>query len=88
MFFFPDVCNMPVDHGRCSDSLRKWFYDPYQRRCQTFAYSGCEGNGNRFSTEQECEAECIYHDTIHPSGNSSQEAHISKAAAAAFVAFK
>ncbi|KAK7075724.1 hypothetical protein SK128_022420, partial [Halocaridina rubra] len=69
-----DVCNMEKDPGPCEESFRKWYHDPYERRCKTFLYSGCEGNGNRFSSEQECETECIYHDTILPSGNNTDEA--------------
>ncbi|XP_069951755.1 papilin isoform X1 [Cherax quadricarinatus] len=70
-----DVCNLPLNSGPCDGSFRKWYHDPYMRRCKPFVYSGCEGNGNRFSTEQECEAECIYHDTILPDGNNTQEAN-------------
>ncbi|XP_042237860.1 papilin-like isoform X4 [Homarus americanus] len=71
-----DVCKMPQNSGPCDGSFRKWYHDPYVRRCKPFLYSGCEGNGNRFSTENECEAECIYHDTIPLFGNNTQEAKI------------
>ncbi|XP_066977996.1 papilin isoform X17 [Macrobrachium rosenbergii] len=64
-----DICKLPKSPGPCSESYRKWYHDPYERRCKSFLYSGCEGNGNRFSTEQECETECIYHDIILPEGN-------------------
>ncbi|XP_068234682.1 papilin isoform X9 [Palaemon carinicauda] len=69
-----DICKLPKSPGPCSESFRKWYHDPYERRCKSFLYSGCEGNGNRFSTEQECETECIYYDTILPEGNDTAEA--------------
>nr|XP_045610870.1 papilin-like [Procambarus clarkii] len=70
-----DVCNLPLSEGPCDGSFRKWYHDRYHRRCKSFLYSGCEGNGNRFSTEQECEAECVYHDIILPDGNNTEEAN-------------
>ena len=27
--------------------------------CQPFYYGGCEGNDNRFKSNEECEAECM-----------------------------
>lgn len=69
---------MPLSHGLCNESIRKWYHDPYERRCKPFVYTGCGGTGNRFSTEQECEEECIYHGTLLPEGNSTEEANLSK----------
>ena len=46
------------------------------RTCKQFMYTGCDGNGNRFSSEQECATECIYRDTIHPTGNSTQQTNL------------
>ncbi|XP_042856111.1 papilin-like, partial [Penaeus japonicus] len=71
-----DVCNMQLSSGPCNESFRKWYHDPYERRCKPFVYSGCHGNGNRFSTQGECESVCVYHDSILPSGNDTQEANI------------
>ncbi|XP_045125738.1 papilin-like isoform X12 [Portunus trituberculatus] len=67
-----DICNLPANPGPCNEAVPKWYYDASVRRCRGFAYGGCEGNGNRFSTEQECEAECIYHDTILPRNSTSE----------------
>lgn len=35
-------------------------------RCGQFAYGGCEGNGNRFSSEEECEYVCVTHQEEKP----------------------
>nr|XP_027227919.1 papilin-like [Penaeus vannamei] len=70
-----DSCNLQPTSGPCNGSFRKWYHDPYERRCKPFAYSGCKGNSNRFSTQEECEAVCVYHDTILPRGNDTLEAN-------------
>ena len=36
-----------------------WAYDRQQGKCVRFWYGSCEGNGNRFETEQECQETCI-----------------------------
>ncbi|XP_063603126.1 papilin-like [Penaeus indicus] len=71
-----DACNLQPSRGPCNGSYRKWHYDPYERRCKAFPYSGCLGTSNRFSTQEECEAVCVYHDTLLPRGNDTQEANI------------
>uniref|UniRef100_A0A914IER1 BPTI/Kunitz inhibitor domain-containing protein n=1 Tax=Globodera rostochiensis TaxID=31243 RepID=A0A914IER1_GLORO len=37
---------------------RRFFFDSATKRCQPFAYLGCEGNENRFETLSECKAKC------------------------------
>ncbi|KAK4313128.1 hypothetical protein Pmani_015500 [Petrolisthes manimaculis] len=70
-----DVCKLRFSPGPCNEQIHKWYHDPYdyERACKPFSYGGCEGNGNRFSTERECEAECVYHDTILPEGTNTEE---------------
>lgn len=53
-----DVCRYPKDSGPCYASIEKYYYDEATRTCQTFVYGGCQGNGNRFSTVQECQSIC------------------------------
>lgn len=31
-------------------------------RCGQFGYGGCGGNGNRFSSNEECESICVTHE--------------------------
>lgn len=62
------VCNMLYDVGNCfqinsSNNLIgsrsvKWYYNYKQRQCHTFMWSGCGGNGNRFTSKAECEDLC------------------------------
>ncbi|CAG0888031.1 unnamed protein product [Darwinula stevensoni] len=68
-----DVCEMPQDAGPCENFEEKWYFDAREQRCQRFMFGGCDGNGNRFSTEGECQAVCIFKDVVVPSGNDTLE---------------
>lgn len=66
-----DVCSLPQDPGPCDQNFVKAYYDTSIRRCLEFRYGGCEGNGNRFSSVEECEAVCIAHDENKPNETST-----------------
>ncbi|XP_050354056.1 papilin isoform X4 [Nymphalis io] len=53
-----DVCQQPMLAGPCDQSLMQWFYDATSDACSQFTYGGCEGNANRFNTQEECERRC------------------------------
>ncbi|XP_068619320.1 papilin [Battus philenor] len=53
-----DLCILPAETGDCADYAEKWFFDTSINRCRLFYYGGCGGNGNRFDTQQQCEARC------------------------------
>ncbi|CDW53015.1 protein mig c; protein mig b; protein mig a [Trichuris trichiura] len=53
-----DVCALPADEGPCLASVPKWYYDSSTGQCTNFVYGGCEGNGNRFSSKEECQNLC------------------------------
>ncbi|XP_061384586.1 papilin isoform X3 [Danaus plexippus] len=53
-----DVCQLPFAEGPCDQSIMQWFYDAASDSCSQFTYGGCEGNGNRFNTLEECESRC------------------------------
>lgn len=54
-----DVCSLNQDPGTCADYTMMWFFDSVQKECSRFWFGGCGGNGNRFTTQQECEARCV-----------------------------
>uniref|UniRef100_A0A0R3RVY0 Kunitz/Bovine pancreatic trypsin inhibitor domain protein n=1 Tax=Elaeophora elaphi TaxID=1147741 RepID=A0A0R3RVY0_9BILA len=53
-----DVCTMKVDRGQCELGITKWYYNMDAGQCHVFIYTGCGGNGNRFSSKAECEHLC------------------------------
>ncbi|KAL6489035.1 hypothetical protein MHYP_G00027760 [Metynnis hypsauchen] len=58
------VCLLKNDPGPCRAYELKWFYDTEVNQCTQFWYGGCDGNANRFDTQEKCEARCITLDTI------------------------
>lgn len=50
---------MKTDAGSCSKYVNMWAYDRQQGKCIRFWYGSCEGNGNRFETEQQCQETCV-----------------------------
>ena len=72
-----EVCRLPVQPGSsCKARMRRWAFSA--GRCQQFFYSGCDGNGNNFETEEECRAMCS-DDSTQPSecpGGRSMLPHI------------
>ncbi|CAF0753758.1 unnamed protein product [Didymodactylos carnosus] len=57
------VCELEKDTGTCSKYISKWYFDRLQGKCIRFWYGSCEGNLNRFDTEEECLSTCV-----HPKG--------------------
>ncbi|KFD55348.1 hypothetical protein M514_03688 [Trichuris suis] len=53
------VCLLQYRAGSCRKLLHRWYYNLTEGECKQFTYSGCDGNGNRFRTQQVCEKVCI-----------------------------
>ena len=56
--FSGDVCQLPVDKGRCQNVMNRYFYDSGTNACKRFEYSGCGGNDNNFKTVEKCRIAC------------------------------
>ena len=54
-----DRCNLPSEMGWCRALFEMWYFDVNSGDCETFIYSGCQGNDNRFSSEEECRDVCV-----------------------------
>lgn len=54
-----DVCSFEKDWGPCVGRFRKFFYNTQLKACEEFTFGGCGGNGNRFSSLEECENICL-----------------------------
>ncbi|XP_073689768.1 collagen alpha-6(VI) chain [Garra rufa] len=52
-----DICQLKSDPGPCSNFSVKWYFNA--RQCIQFWYGGCDGNGNRFDTQEDCELRCL-----------------------------
>ncbi|XP_043546936.1 collagen alpha-1(XXVIII) chain-like [Chiloscyllium plagiosum] len=53
------ACNESLDQGSCRSYVIKWYYDTAANSCAQFWYGGCEGNNNRFNSQEECQAKCL-----------------------------
>lgn len=54
-----DVCKNSSDFGtKCGDYIVKWFYNDTAEACDRFWYGGCDGNDNRFDSQEECLEHC------------------------------
>ncbi|CAI9597847.1 unnamed protein product [Staurois parvus] len=51
-------CVEMPETGSCRASFSRWYYDPLSKKCMGFTYGGCNGNGNNFMYEEECEEFC------------------------------
>ncbi|CAN0355545.1 unnamed protein product [Lampetra planeri] len=52
------LCSLPPVQGPCKAWETRWSYNPLGKRCATFLYGGCEGNGNSFASRSACERAC------------------------------
>ena len=56
---FLEACLEEVSVGNCADRQQRFYYDPIEKKCKNFFFSGCLGNGNNFLTLQACKSFCI-----------------------------
>lgn len=53
-------CLEDLKPGNCSEYVVRWYYDKQVNSCARFWFSGCNGSGNRFHSEKECQEICIH----------------------------
>ncbi|XP_014900625.1 tissue factor pathway inhibitor a isoform X1 [Poecilia latipinna] len=58
-FSASEICFSPIDRGSCSDTVKRFAFNPATKRCQSFTYSGCGGNQNNFLSRKNCYHKCI-----------------------------
>ena len=62
---------MPPDSGPCRGSFRKYYFDRSALQCRELRYGGCRGNGNRFTSVEECQSLCLQRAELPPPGNAT-----------------
>ncbi|XP_055938654.1 actinia tenebrosa protease inhibitors-like [Argiope bruennichi] len=51
-------CVDKPETGMCRGYFPMWYYDEDARDCKQFIYGGCQGNGNRYVTKEQCLKKC------------------------------
>ncbi|GFR11582.1 papilin [Trichonephila clavata] len=51
-------CHEEADGGMCRGYFPMWYFDSDSETCKEFIYGGCQGNGNRYATKEECLRTC------------------------------
>jgi len=59
IFLLAEVCGLDRVRGPCRNFTVKWFFDMEYGGCSRFWWGGCEGNGNRFNSQDECKSTCV-----------------------------
>ncbi|KAA3671752.1 uncharacterized protein DEA37_0003861 [Paragonimus westermani] len=57
-FYTVERCLLPPESGPCMGYFMRYAYDARSGQCVKFVYGGCQGNGNRFDSKEECEDQC------------------------------
>ncbi|XP_041867209.1 tissue factor pathway inhibitor 2 [Melanotaenia boesemani] len=55
----PVLCLDPLDRGKCSASIARYYYNKATKMCEEFVYSGCGGSSNNFVSRQSCMDVCV-----------------------------
>ncbi|ROK74143.1 Kunitz-type serine protease inhibitor 6 [Anabarilius grahami] len=55
---FEETCAVPSDSGPCRALFHMYYFEASSQSCKQFIYGGCQGNLNRYGTEEECMSAC------------------------------
>ncbi|CAM4552552.1 unnamed protein product [Leuciscus chuanchicus] len=62
---FEEACAVPSESGPCRASFLMYYFEASTQSCKTFIYGGCQGNLNRYGSEEECMSACHGQDGRH-----------------------
>uniref|UniRef100_A0A673JVH3 Collagen alpha-6(VI) chain-like n=1 Tax=Sinocyclocheilus rhinocerous TaxID=307959 RepID=A0A673JVH3_9TELE len=60
------INGLKLDAGSCSNFSVKWYFNVRSGGCVQFWYGGCDGNSNRFDTQEDCEIRCLRAKKVSP----------------------
>nr|AFM86447.1 papilin-like protein [Callorhinchus milii] len=52
------ACMLPMEKGDCKGHILLYYFNSTKKKCSSFLYGGCGGNGNRFFLQQLCKTVC------------------------------
>ncbi|XP_077064713.1 kunitz-type protease inhibitor 2 isoform X2 [Siphateles boraxobius] len=55
---FEEACAVPSESGPCRASFPVFYFEASTQSCKPFIYGGCQGNLNRYGSEEECMSAC------------------------------
>ncbi|XP_058500498.1 BPTI/Kunitz domain-containing protein [Solea solea] len=64
------ACSFKKASGECGSQLLRYYYDSAHDKCKKFIWTGCIGNGNRFTDMNICNTTCA---GIHVDGDELEE---------------
>ncbi|XP_041968114.1 BPTI/Kunitz domain-containing protein-like [Aricia agestis] len=53
------TCRLKPEEGPCRANLEMFYFNSSSMDCTKFTWGGCQGNGNRFETYNECMSQCV-----------------------------
>ncbi|XP_062927033.1 BPTI/Kunitz domain-containing protein [Mobula hypostoma] len=72
------ACLLPKDPGECKGRYLLFYFDLAKKKCKTFLYGGCGGNGNRFLFSKICAKVCATK-MEGPPGEADDESEVNEA---------